>query len=64
MGMAVSTEKYSFLYQNVDELNHGQIAALLLYIMAPIYSRFKYLGYRLKTLGYRSSDLALDGGNV
>ena len=29
IGMAVSTEKSSFLYQNVYEETHGQIAALL-----------------------------------
>ena len=54
MGMAVSTEKSSFLYQNVDEETHQQIAALLPYNMAPITSGFKYLGYHLKPLGYRS----------
>ena len=55
MSMVVSTEKSSFLYQNVDEETRRQIAALLPYSMAPITFGFKYLGYRLKPLGYRSS---------
>ena len=56
MGMSVSKEKYSFLYQNVDEDIRHQISVLLPYSMAPITLGFKYLGYRLKPLGYRSSD--------
>ena len=55
-GMSVNKEKYSFLYRNVAEETRCQISVLLPYIMAPITSGFKYLGYRLKPLGYRSSD--------
>ena len=55
-GMAFSMEKSSFLYQDVDEGTQCQIAQLLPYIMAPIQIGFKYLGFRLKPLGYRSSD--------
>ena len=55
-GMSVNKEKYSFLYQNVDKETRCQISVLLPYSMYPITSRFKYLGYRLKPLGYRSSD--------
>ena len=55
-GMVVSMEKSSFLYQDVDEDTRSQIAELLPYIMAPVQIGFKYLGYRLKPLGYRSSD--------
>ena len=54
--MAVSLEKSSFLYQNVDDGTRCQIAQLLPYSMAPIQNGFKYLGFRLKPLGYRSSD--------
>ena len=53
-GTAIRNEKSSFLYQNVDEETRRQIAALLPYSMAPITSGFKYLGYHLKPLGYRS----------
>ena len=55
-GMFVSKEKSSFMYQNVDEETRRQISMLLPYNMAPITAGFKYLGYRLKPLGYRSSD--------
>ena len=55
-GMVFSIEKSSFLYQDVDEDIHSQIVELLPYNMAPIQTGFKYLGYRLKPLGYRSSD--------
>ena len=55
-GMVFNIEKSSFLYQDVDEGIQSQIAKLLPYIMAPIQTSFKYLGYHLKPLGYRSSD--------
>ena len=54
--MSVSKEKSSFLYQEVDEDTRCQIYVLLPYRMATITAGFKYLGYRLKPLGYRSSD--------
>ena len=54
--MAVSSEKSSFLYQNVDEETHGLIASFLPYSMAPITSGFKYLGFHLKPMGYISLD--------
>ena len=41
MGMDVSTEKSSFLYQDVDEDIRSQIAKLLPYNMAPIQTGFK-----------------------
>ena len=55
-GMFVSKENSSFLYQDVDEDTRCQIAELLPYSMAPITTGFKYPRYRLKPLGYRSSD--------
>ena len=55
-GMMVSTEKSSFLYHMVDEGTHGMISTFLTYCMEPITSGFKYPGFRLKPLGYRSSD--------
>ena len=55
-GMAVNKEKSSFLYQDVNEDIRCQIVELLPYSMAPINTGFKYLGYRLKPLGYRSFD--------
>ena len=56
MGMCVSMEKYSFLYQNVDEETICQISMLLPYSMVPISLGFKYLGYCLKYLGYHTFD--------
>ena len=55
-GMVVSKEKSSFLYNDVNEYTMRQISSLLPYNMVPISTGFKYLGYHLKPLGYRSSD--------
>ena len=54
--MTVSLEKSSFLYQNVDADIRSKIAELLPFRMVPLTSGFKYLGYRLKPLGYHTSD--------
>lgn len=55
-GMSVSREKSSFLFNEVDEDIVNQISMFLPYIMEPIIVGFKYLGYRLKPLGYRPVD--------
>ena len=55
-GMTVSMKKSSFLYQNVDVDIRDKIAELLLFRMTPLTNGFKYLGYRLKPLGYHTSD--------
>ena len=55
-GMMVNTEKSYFLYHKVDDGTRGLISTFLPYNMEPISLRFKYLGFRLKPLGYRSSD--------
>ena len=54
--MAVSIEKSSFLFQNVDPIIRSQIVVFLPYSMVHISMSFKYLGFCLKPLGYRSSD--------
>ena len=55
-GMTVSIKKSSFLFQNVDPDIRNQIVVFLPYSMVHISEGFKYLGFRLKPLGYRSSD--------
>ena len=55
-GMSISLEKSSFLYQNVDADIRCKIVELLPFRMDPLTSGFKYLGYHLKPLGYRTSD--------
>ena len=44
------------MYNNIDDDMFQDIARVLPYQMEPIVSRFKYLGYFLKPLGYRVSD--------
>ena len=55
-GMTISREKSSFLYNEVDEDTRRHISVLLPYRMEPIFTGFKYMGYRLKPLGYRFVD--------
>ena len=55
-GMTVSIEKSYFLYQNVDVDIINKIAEFLPFKMEPLTGGFKYLGYRLKPLGYHTSD--------
>ena len=55
-GMYISLEKSCFLYNNLDVDVGTDIAQLLPYKMDPITSGFKYLGYQLKPLGYKSND--------
>ena len=55
-GMMVNTEKSSFMYLMVDDGTRGLISTFLPYYMEPITSGFKYPGFRLKPLGYRSSN--------
>ena len=54
IGMSVSTDKYSFLYNDVDEETRRHIFAFLPYRMDPISTGFKYLGYHIKSLGYHT----------
>ena len=55
-GMVVSIKKSSFLFQFVDLDIKNEIVDFLPYSMVHISEGFKYLGFRLKPLGYRSSD--------
>ena len=55
-GMCISIEKSCFLYNNLDVDVGTDIARFLPYKMDPISSGFKYLGYNLKPLGYKSND--------
>ena len=55
-GMTVSIEKSSFLYQNVDADIRNKIVEFFPFKMDPLTVGFKYLGYRLKPLGYHTSD--------
>ena len=54
--MSISLEKSSFLYNDVDIETRELIASILPYKMGPLTIGFKYLGYRLKPLGYHSND--------
>ena len=54
--MTVSIEKSSFLFHDVDEDTRRHISALLPFKIDPVTIGFKYLGYRLKPLEYRSTD--------
>ena len=55
-GTNVSIEKSSFLYNDVDEETRIHNSSLLPFKMDPITTGFKYLGCRLKPLGYRTYD--------
>ena len=54
--MTVSIEKSYFLYQNVDVDIRNKIIEFLPFRMEPLTGGFKYLGYRLKPVGYLTSD--------
>ena len=54
--MCISLEKYYFLYNNIDAVNYMDITRVLLYQMSPILTGFKYLGFYIKPLGYRTDD--------
>ena len=54
--MLISSEKSSFLFNDIDDDTRRNITDLLPYKMEPIIKGFKYLGYRLKPLGYRTND--------
>ena len=51
-GMSISMEKSSFLYSEVDVQTRDSIASILPFKMEALIEGFKYLGYRLKPLGY------------
>ena len=55
-GMCFSLEKSSFLFSNLDVDVGADIARFMPYKMDPITTGFKYLGYHLKPLGYKSND--------
>ena len=50
--MSISNEKSFFLFSEIDDDTRFYIHSLLPYKMAPITVGFKYIGYRLKPLGY------------
>ena len=52
IGMNISNEKSSFLFSEIDDETRVHIHSLLTYTMDPITVGFKYIGYRLKPLGY------------
>ena len=54
--MSISLEKSSFMYNDADDETRESIASILPYKMDPLTTGFKYLGYRLKPLGYRAND--------
>ena len=54
--MCISIDKSCFLYNNVDIDIRSEISKALPYKMEPITTRFMYLGYFLKPLGYRVRD--------
>ena len=54
--MQISEEKYSFLYNAIDDLTRDKIAAILPFKMEPLSVGFKYLGFYLKPLGYYVND--------
>ena len=55
-GMIISMEKLVFLFNNVDDEVLLNISRIMPYKMDPLTSGFKYLGYFLKPLGYKSND--------
>ena len=55
-GMSIIVDKSSFLFNDVDEGIRNDILTILPYKMDPIDEGFKYLGYRLKPLGYGIND--------
>ena len=56
MGMQISLEKSSFLYNNMDDLTRNNIAAFLPFKMEPLSVGFKYMGFYMKPLGYNVND--------
>ena len=44
------------MYNDVDDEIRESIASILPYKMDPLTTGFKYLGYRLKPIGYRTND--------
>ena len=58
-GMSISLEKLGFLFNNVDEDTLLCIARVLPYKMDSISRGFKYLGYFLKPLAYKTNDWKL-----
>ena len=55
-GMKISVAKSSFLYNDIDETVRSRISTLFPFKMEPLTSRFKYLGYYLKPMGYSIND--------
>ena len=55
-GMCISMDKSCFLINNMDVDIGMDIARILPYKMEPISIGFKYLGYQLKPLGYKTTD--------
>ena len=54
--MSISLDKSSFLSNNLTDEVSNNISAILPYKMEPIDLGFKYLGFRLKPLGYCLKD--------
>ena len=55
-GIEISVAKSSFLYNDINDTVRSRISSLLPFKMKPLTSRFKYLGYYLKPLGYGIND--------
>ena len=56
LGMCIIMEKFVFLFNNVDNDILLDISRFMPYKMDPLSIGFKYLGYFLKPLGYKTSD--------
>ena len=55
-GININIEKSCFLYNNIAFDSLFDFARVLPYRVEPIQTRFNYLGYFLKPLGYRVCD--------
>ena len=55
-GMCISLDKSCFLFNNMDVDMCMGISRIFPYKMEPISASFKYLGYHLKPLGYKTMD--------
>ena len=55
-GMSISVDKFSFLYNELDEEVLDRISSIMPYKMDPIQVGFKYLGYYLNPLSYGIND--------
>ena len=56
IGMKISDEKSSFLFNDIEDSVRSMISSFLPFKMEPLTVGFKYLGYYIKPLGYGIRD--------